>query len=130
MSANTARLSAIQAANYYRVPATLPYKDAHTPSLFGSAVFTDKIMQSRLPKGVYKSLRKTIETGAPLEASTADVVALALKDWALERGATHYAHIFQPLKGNTGEKHDRFLGAGGKGGPIAEFSGRQVIQGE
>jgi glutamine synthetase len=130
MSASPARLAAIQAANYYRVPATLPYKDAHTPSLYGSAVFNEKEMLSRLPKSVYKSLRKTIDTGAPLDASTADVVALALKDWAFERGATHYAHIFQPLTGVTAEKHDSFLEPDGKGGAIAEFSGKQLIQGE
>lgn len=130
MSASPSRSAAIQAANYYRVPATLPYKDAHTASLYGSAVFNDKAMQSRLPKAVYKSLKKTIETGSPLEASTADVVALALKDWALERGATHYAHIFQPLTGITAEKHDSFLEPDGKGGAIAEFTGKQLIQGE
>ncbi|MBI3415183.1 MAG: glutamine synthetase III [Verrucomicrobia bacterium] len=130
MSASPSRIAAIQAANYYRVPATLPYKDAHSASLYGSAVFNEKVMQARLPKAVYKSLKKTIETGSPLEAGTADVVALALKDWALERGATHYAHIFTPLTGITAEKHDSFLEPDGKGGAIAEFSGKQLIQGE
>jgi glutamine synthetase len=130
MSASSSRFAAIQAANYYRVPATLPYKDAHSASLYGSAVFNEKVMQARLPKGVYKSLRKTIETGAPLDPSTADVVALALKDWALERGATHYAHIFQPLTGITAEKHDSFLEPDGRGGAIAEFTGKQLTQGE
>jgi glutamine synthetase len=130
MSIPSARNAAISAANYYRIPATLPYKDAHSASLFGSAVFNEKIMQSRLPKPVYKSLKKTIENGAPLDPSTADVIALVLRDWALERGATHYAHIFQPLTGITAEKHDSFLEPDGKGGAIAEFTGKQLFQGE
>ncbi|HPU57591.1 MAG TPA: glutamine synthetase III, partial [Verrucomicrobiota bacterium] len=130
MSASSGRAAAIQAANYYRVPATLPYKDAHTAKCYGTAVFSDRIMQSRLPKSVFRSLKKTIETGAPLESDTADVVALALKDWALEHGATHYAHVFQPLTGVTAEKHDSFLEPDGRGGAIAEFTGKQLIQGE
>ena len=87
-------------------------------------------MQARLPKAVYKSLRKTIDTGAVLDPSTADIVATTIKDWALEHGATHYAHIFQPLTGLTAEKHDSFLEPDGKGGAIAEFNGKQLIQGE
>jgi glutamine synthetase len=130
MSIPSTRNAAIAAANYYRIPATLPYKDAHSASLFGSAVFHEKIMQARLPKAVYKSLKKTIENGAPLDPSTADVIALVLRDWALERGATHYAHIFQPLTGITAEKHDSFLEPDGKGGAIAEFTGKQLFQGE
>jgi glutamine synthetase len=130
MSIPSTRNAAIAAANYYRIPATLPYKDAHSASLFGSAVFHEKIMQARLPKAVYKSLKKTIENEAPLDPSTADVIALVLRDWALERGATHYAHIFQPLTGITAEKHDSFLEPDGKGGAIAEFTGKQLFQGE
>ena len=130
MSASPARQAAIAAANYQRVSNTLAFKDSHSAALFGKNVFNEKVMQARLPKAVYKSLRKTIETGSPLEGSTADVVALALKDWALERGATHYAHIFQPLTGITAEKHDSFLEPDGKGGAIAEFNGKQLIQGE
>jgi len=132
MSASPARNAAIQAANYYRVPATLPYKNGngHSAPGYGSAVFNERVMQSCLPKAVFKSLKKTIETGSPLDHTTADVVALALKDWALERGATHYAHIFQPLTGITAEKHDSFLEPDGKGGAIAEFTGKQLIQGE
>ena len=121
MSASPARLAAIQAANYYRVPATLPYKDYHSAATFGCAVFNEKVMQARLPKNVFKSLKKTIETGSILDHSTADAVAVALKDWALEHGATHYAHIFQPLTGITAEKHDSFLEPDGKGGAVAEF---------
>ncbi len=130
MSASPARQAAIAAANYQRVSNTLAFKDSHTAALYGKNVFNEKVMQARLPKAVYKSLRKTIETGSPLDGSTADVVALALKDWALERGATHYAHIFQPLTGITAEKHDSFLEPDGKGGAVAEFNGKQLIQGE
>src|ERR1043166_5197021 len=100
MSASTARFAAIQSANYYRVPPTLSFKNGdHSANGYGSAVFSEKVMQTVLPKAVFKSLKKTIETGAPLDASTADVVAAALRDWALERGATHYAHAFQRLTG-------------------------------
>jgi glutamine synthetase len=136
MSATPARSAAIHAANYYRVPTTLTgrngngHTNGHAASLFGSAIFGDKEMQARLSRPVYKSVKKTIETGAPLDPATADVIALALKDWALEKGATHYAHIFQPLTGITAEKHDSFLEPDGKGGAIAEFSGKQLTQGE
>ncbi len=130
MSASSARSAAIAAANYYRVTPTLQYKATHTAATYGSAVFNEKVMQARLPKGVFKSLKKTIETGSALDPSTADVVALALKDWALEHGATHYAHVFQPLTGITAEKHDSFLEPDGRGGAFAEFTGKQLTQGE
>ncbi|HEU5079978.1 MAG TPA: glutamine synthetase III [Opitutaceae bacterium] len=130
MSVSPARLAAINAANNYRTVNTLAFKESHSAALFGQNVFNEKVMQARLPKAVYKSLKKTIETGAPLDASTADIVASAIKDWALEHGATHYAHVFQPLTGLTAEKHDSFLEPDGKGGAVAEFSGKQLIQGE
>ena len=130
MSVSPARLNAISAANNFRVTNTLAFKESHSAALFGKNVFNDKVMQSRLPKAVYKALKKTIDTGAPLDPSTADIVATAIKDWALERGATHYAHVFQPLTGLTAEKHDSFLEPDGKGGAIAEFSGKQLAQGE
>jgi len=130
MSVSPARLSAISAANNFRVTNTLSFKESHSAALYGKNVFNDKVMQARLPKGVYKALKKTIDTNAPLESSTADIVATAIKDWALERGATHYAHVFQPLTGLTAEKHDSFLEPDGKGGAIAEFSGKQLAQGE
>ena len=79
-------------------------------------------MKERLPKPVYKSLMKTIEAGRKLDPSIADVVAAAMKDWAIEKGATHYAHVFYPLTGLTAEKHDSFLSPDGDGGAIAEFS--------
>ncbi len=130
MSVSPARLSAISAANNFRVTNTLAFKESHSAALYGKNVFNEKVMQSRLPKAVYKAVKKTIDTGAPLDPSTADIVATAIKDWALERGATHYAHVFQPLTGLTAEKHDSFLEPDGKGGAIAEFSGKQLAQGE
>ncbi len=130
MSASPSRQAAIAAANYQRVSNTLDFQDSHNAVLFGRNVFTETVMQARLPKAVYKSLKKTIETGSPLDPTTADVVALALKDWALEHSATHYAHIFQPLTGITAEKHDSFLEPDGRGGAVAEFTGKQLIQGE
>ena len=102
----------------------------HVPELFGSMVFNDDVMRQRLPKEVYKSLTKTIATGRTIDASIADVVANAMKDWALEKGATHYTHWFQPLTGVTAEKHDAFIAplAGDK--VVMEFSGKELIRGE
>ena len=130
MSVSPARQGAISAANNHRVTTTVAFNESHTAALFGKNVFTDDLMQARLPRAVYESLRKTIETVSTLEPSTADAVATAIKDWALERGATHYAHVFQPLTGLTAEKHDSFLEPDGKGGAIAAFSGKRLIQGE
>ncbi|WP_417386682.1 glutamine synthetase III [Gimesia sp.] len=106
------------------------YKEEPTSQLFNANVFSKSAMKKRLPKEVYKKLVKTIEAGEKLDCSTADVVASAIKDWAIEKGATHYAHVFYPLTGSTAEKHDSFLSPDGDGGAIAEFSGSQLIQGE
>ncbi|MBI4979717.1 MAG: glutamine synthetase III [Spirochaetes bacterium] len=103
---------------------------ADVAELFGSNVFNDRLMHERLPKDTYRSLKKTIETGAPLSLETANVVANAMKDWALERGATHYTHWFQPLTSITAEKHDSFISPTNDGGIIMEFSGKQLAQGE
>jgi len=130
MSVSPARLNAISAANNFRVTNTLAFKESHSAALYGKNVFNEKVMQARLPKAVYRALKKTIDSGAPLDAGMADIVATTIKDWALEHGATHYAHIFQPLTGLTAEKHDSFLEPDGKGGAIAEFSGKQLSQGE
>ncbi|OKY74579.1 MAG: glutamine synthetase type III [Desulfobulbaceae bacterium DB1] len=100
------------------------------PTLFGSNVFSDKVMKARLPKETYKSLRQTIDRGTSLAPETAAVVANAMKDWAIEKGATHYTHWFQPLTGSTAEKHDSFIAPTPDGGVIMEFSGKQLIQGE
>src|SRR5688500_5512886 len=98
--------------------------------VFGSLVFNDKLQQERLPKPAYRALRATITRGEPLDGATADAVATALKDWAVEHGATHYTHWFQPLTGITAEKHDSFLSPTAEGTAIAEFRGKELIQGE
>ncbi|MBR2109338.1 MAG: glutamine synthetase III [Ruminococcus sp.] len=97
---------------------------------FGSNVFNDAKMQERLPKPVYKALRKTIENGDALDISIANVVAHAMKDWAIEMGCTHYTHWFQPMTGVTAEKHDSFISPKGEGEVIMEFSGKELIKGE
>ena len=98
--------------------------------VFGSNVFSANTQRQRLPKDVFRALQRTLARGEPLDTSLADSVALAMKEWALEKGATHYTHWFQPLTGSTAEKHDSFYGPAGDGTAIAEFSGKELIQGE
>lgn len=98
--------------------------------IFGENVFNDAVMRERLPKGTYKSLRKTIEEGLSLDPSVAEIVANAMKDWAIEKGATHFTHWFQPLTGITAEKHDSFISPSKHGLVFMEFSGKELIQGE
>lgn len=98
--------------------------------IYGSNVFNDAVMKERLPKETYKAIRKTIDEGEPLTLDVANVVANAMKDWAIEKGATHYTHLFQPLTGGTAEKHDSFISPTIDGGVIMEFSGAQLIKGE
>ena len=99
--------------------------------IFGEDVFNDTVMKERLPKKVYEELRKTIDEGAQLSPVVADVVANAMKDWAIEKGATHYTHWFQPLTGVTAEKHDSFISAPKANGKVLmEFSGKELIKGE
>ena len=99
--------------------------------IFGSNVFNDTVMQERLPKKVYKELKKTIEEGKELDLATADVVAHEMKEWAIEKGATHYTHWFQPMTGVTAEKHDSFISAPDKSGKVLmSFSGKELIKGE
>src|ERR1700684_3718916 len=98
--------------------------------VFGANVFSPTVQRHRLPKHVYKALQKTLARGQALDTSLADAVAQAMKDWAMEKGATHYTHWFQPLTGSTAEKHDSFYGPAGDGTAIAEFSGKELIQGE
>ena len=102
----------------------------HAAETFGSLVFNDGVQQARLPKTVYQALRRTITHGDPLDAAGADAVAKAMKEWAVEHGATHYTHWFQPLTGITAEKHDSFLNPTGNGKAVAEFSGKELIKGE
>jgi glutamine synthetase len=106
------------------------FRKVHIKELFGSSVFNEEVQRQRLPKPVFKALQKTIKHGAPLDPTIADAVASAMKDWALEKGATHYTHLFQPMTGITAEKHDSFLAPDGVGGAIAEFSGKELIKGE
>src|ERR687891_1757327 len=103
---------------------------AKATEAFGSLVFNDKVQQERLPKPAYRALRATITRGEPLDVSTADAIASALKDWAVEHGATHYTHWFQPMTGITAEKHDSFLSPTTDGRAVAEFSGKELIKGE
>jgi len=98
--------------------------------IFASSVFNDAVMKESLPKATYKALRKTIEEGLPLDPVVADVVANAMKDWALEKGATHFTHWFQPMTGITAEKHDAFISPTSNGKAIMEFSGKELIKGE
>lgn len=100
------------------------------PELYGSMIFSDRIMRSKLPKDVYKALRKTIENGTHLELDVANSVAVAMKEWAVENGATHYTHWFQPMTGFTAEKHDSFISPSGEGEVIMDFSGKELIKGE
>ncbi|NUM55973.1 MAG: glutamine synthetase III [Candidatus Hydrogenedentes bacterium] len=131
MSGNPARRSAIsEVINKAALGSTVPFAESPTSTLFGENVFSLAVMQRRLPKAVYKSLKATIESGSKLDASTADAVATEMKSWALEKGATHYAHVFYPLTGLTAEKHDSFFNPDGLGGTIAEFEGKTLIQGE
>ncbi len=105
-------------------------KEHVTYENFGMNVFDDRVMRERLPKDTYKSLRKVIDQNLPLDPSLAEVVANAMKDWAISRGATHYTHWFQPLNGCTAEKHESFLSPNKDGGAIMEFSGKMLTQGE
>ena len=103
---------------------------ANTKDIYGSMVFNEHVMKERLPSATYKSLKATIDEGKPLDLDVANVVASVMKDWAIEKGATHYTHWFQPLTGITSEKHDGFVSPMGDGTAIMEFKGKELIQGE
>lgn len=100
------------------------------PEIFAENVFNHEVMKSRLPKNIYKALLKTINNGAAMDMTTADIVANTIKDWAVEKGATHYTHWFQPLTGSTAEKHDSFINTTPGGNAIMEFSGKELVKGE
>ncbi|QWT23429.1 glutamine synthetase III [Subtercola sp. PAMC28395] len=130
MSGNAVRLQAIKDVEAY-VPPAVSFDITEAPGqVFGENVFNKVVMQKRLPKSVYKSVISTIEHGTTLDPQVADAVASAMKDWALEKGATHYAHVFYPLTGLTAEKHDSFLEPVGDGSALAEFAGKTLTQGE
>ncbi|SEC75395.1 glutamine synthetase III family protein [Rhodococcus koreensis] len=130
MSGNAVRLQAIKDVEAYVPPAVSFVDDEKPGEIFGQNVFSKTVMQKRLPKSVYKSVIATIEKGKPLDPMVADAVASAMKDWALEKGATHYAHVFYPLTGLTAEKHDSFFDPVGDGSALAEFAGKTLVQGE
>ena len=100
------------------------------PELFGSMVFNEQVMRERLPKDVFKAIQRTMKTGTPISPDVADTVASVMKDWAIEKGATHYTHWFQPMTGITAEKHDSFIQPDDGGSVIMNFSGKQLIKGE
>ncbi|ADG97292.1 glutamine synthetase catalytic region [Segniliparus rotundus DSM 44985] len=130
VTANTIRAQAIRAVEACAPPAKIFDAGEEPGRIFGENVFSKAVMRKRLPKAVYKSVSATIERGEKLDPSVADAVASAMKDWALEKGATHYAHVFYPLTGLTAEKHDSFLEPAGDGSALAEFAGKTLIQGE
>ena len=103
---------------------------ASVPELYGSMVFNDRIMKERLPKATYKALRKTIADGTSLELETANTIAAVMKEWAIEKGATHFTHWFQPMTGFTAEKHDSFITPQEDGSVLMSFSGKELIKGE
>jgi glutamine synthetase len=130
VSGNAVRLQAINSVEAY-VPPAISFDPTEAPGeIFGANVFTLAEMRLRLPKSVYKSVVATIEKGAKLDSAVADSVAAVMKDWALSKGATHYAHVFYPMTGLTAEKHDSFLEPVSDGQTLAEFAGKTLIQGE
>jgi glutamine synthetase len=122
----------VNAAQWSANGGALGTRDLTAPGadFFGANVFSPIVQRQRLPKAVYKRLQETLDEGRPLDAELADAVASAMKEWAMEKGATHYTHWFQPLTGSTAEKHDSFYAPTGDGSAIAEFSGKELIQGE
>jgi len=130
-SPNNARSNAILGITRYTSNfKPLNFSETKPSEIFGINVFSDKVMKERLPRDVYKSLKKTIEQGAALDMDIADMVASAMKDWAIEKGATHFTHVFYPLTGASAEKHDSFLVPDGIDSAITEFSGKMLSQGE
>jgi len=131
MTESSARAEAAKAVASWHIDQamkTVPPDAAH--EVFGRDVFSERMMRERLPKDIFKKVLRTIRLGDPLDHTVADTIANAMKDWAIENGATHYTHWFQPLTGQTAEKHDAFLTPDGQGGVITEFSGDALVQGE
>lgn len=131
MSGNSVRLSAISAiTSTPTVESGFDFVSSPTSSVWGNNVFSLNEMEQRLPKAIFKSLKKTITSGEALDVNTADAVAEAMKTWAISKGVTHYAHVFYPLTGLSAEKHDSFFDPDGNGGTMASFAGKALIQGE
>ena len=108
----------------------LDFKKTHFVDTFGENVFNEQAQRQRLPKPVFKALQRTMKKGERLSDEVADAFASALRDWALEKGATHFTHLFQPMTGITAEKHDSFISPNPDGTAIAEFSGKELVKGE
>src|SRR5271155_2468013 len=131
MGAFTARRAAIEALTSFRnVAPRINFKNTPVSGIFASNVFSEEVQRQRLPKAVFKKLQQTIKKGATLDPTIADAVASAMRDWAVEKGATHYTHLFYPMTGLTAEKHDSFLSPLEGGGAILEFSGKELVRGE
>jgi glutamine synthetase len=131
MGSQNPRYAALQAiASTRHKLNNVDFRKTHARDLFGVNVFNEEVQRQRLPKPIFKALQKTIRQGATLDPMIADSVASAMKDWAIEHGATHYTHLFQPMTGLTAEKHDSFLNPTETGGALAEFSGRELTKGE
>src|SRR5262245_20918294 len=129
LNGNTTRRQAVTTIAALTPPAA-DLEAAPALDIYGTNVFGLAAMKQRLPKDVFRSVKRTIQSGKPLDPSVADVVASAMKDWAMSKGATHYAHVFYPLTGATAEQHDRFFTPDGEGGALAEFAGKVLVQGE
>ncbi len=131
MNSPNSRSQAVQAiANAKHLLERVDFQSKQLKELFGCNVFNENVQRERLPKSVFKALQKTIKQGAPLDPDIAESVASAMKDWAIEKGATHYTHIFQPMTGLTAEKHDSFLQVDSSGRALVEFSGKELVKGE
>ncbi len=131
MASKSARHSAISAVTAWKSNGhRVNFQETPASEVFGANVFSDDVMREKLPSSTYKALHETVKLGKPLDASVADEVAEAMKVWAIEKGATHYTHWFQPMTGLTAEKHDSFLAPTGDGKAVAEFSGKELIRGE
>ncbi|HEX8201185.1 MAG TPA: glutamine synthetase III, partial [Isosphaeraceae bacterium] len=131
MGQSTARQQAIAAITAWQTNGhRVGISETPVGETFGTNVFSESVMRERLPDKVYKGLRDTIKKGVPLDPSVADAVAEAMRDWAIEKGATHYTHWFLPMTGLTAEKHDSFLVPTEDGRALAEFSGKELVRGE
>ncbi|NNM87039.1 MAG: glutamine synthetase type III [Phycisphaerae bacterium] len=131
MGSSTARRSAIAAmTNFKTLAPRINYKTTPVHEIYASNVFSEEVQRQRLPKPVFKKLQQTIKKGVAIDPAIADAVAVAMRDWAIEKGATHYTHLFYPMTGITAEKHDSFVAPTESGGAVLEFSGKELVKGE
>ncbi len=130
MTQSTRRYDTLAAAKNYAPVSNGEFDNMNIADIFGENTLTLDGLKERLPKSVWSEIKKTVEEGQPLNPSVADAAALAMKEWATELGATHYTHWFQPLTGATAEKHDSFITPNQGGGAVAQFSGKDLTQGE